>query len=395
MSAEKKETVSKRKPPARKKFVLGIDVGGTSIKPALFELRHGEIAEEPSWQPDQDPSTQLGLTAHASQMADIIADDCEQAQQLGGTVIAAGIGSPGRFRPDGTIKPETNIGKTLNEFDNVNLRDAYTAALQETHPDYADLPLTIGNDANAMLAGMIDDIVHSSRADKRTALHDQDGNEIKPSTLLNRRVAMFGIGTGLGHAIVDVSKKGNMKFVTDGHASRIRLTVDTEDLPLLQKAIQIMNTGAKPEIITLPDNSVRAEDLMRAPVLRALAGVESAKEIDWTNNPEHDEVVRFVGKYMGRLISVIKSGHSEDVHPENGWSEEEKQQAAGTQYYLLGGGIGSKPLGAQILRYAEEELDRLGIKDIKLVQYTRENPAPRAAAMMVPTSLYSGIERAV
>jgi len=375
------------------RYVLGIDIGGQSIKPELYEVKDGKVTEKKEeWQPETETKTKLGVVAHAGQIADIIAEANKKAQALGGKLVAVGIGSPGRFREDGTIKPgtNTNMGLTLDEFDEKNLKDKYKGELKAINPDLESLPLTVGNDGNAMLAGMVQDIVNSPRTgDSRAVLKDQYENKINPSTLLGqqvaKRVALFGIGTGLGHAIVDVDGKGGMHPITDGHASKLRVPVDEKDWPMVEKAIALMNEeGKKPEVLAFPDHTVRAEDLMRDPVLKKLAGVDNAKDIDWAHNPEHEKVVQFAGKYMGRLIALIKSGQSDDVETRNGWSLTEKEDAAKTEYYLIGGGVGGKPLGAEMIRYAQEVLVDKKISDVKMVQYTRENPAARAAAMTVP-----------
>ena len=98
---------------------------------------------------------------------------------------------------------------------------------------------------------------------------------------------------------------------------------------------------------------------------------------------------------MARTIALIKSGESEDVEPANGWTNEEKQEAAKTSHYFIGGGMGSSSLGQHIIEYAAKELNSLGIDDIQLIQAT-ESSAARAAAALIPESLYrdtSGIMR--
>jgi len=366
-------------------YVLGIDIGGQSIKPALYTVLNGKIAEDEDWKPAKDPATHLGFAEHIKQITDIIAKANAEAQKLGGQLVAVGIGSPGRFRADGTIKPGTNdnLSKMRDEFDEKNLLKEYAKALADRFPELAGLPLTVDNDGKAMLTGMVVDIVHGPHE----PLHDQHGNEIGTSTLRNKRVAVMGIGTGVGHAIADVTGKGQLDFITDGHACKLCVPVDEADWPMVEKAAKRLNTAEKPEVIAFPDHTVRAEDLFRDPVLKALAGVNNAKDIDWETNQAHAKVVQFAGKYMGRLLAMINSGQSTDVDPKNGWDDTDKAEAAKTEYYLIGGGVGDKPLGAEMIRYAQVELQRQDVRAVKMVQYTRENPAPRAAAMTVPSDI--------
>lgn len=144
--------------------------------------------------------------------------------------------------------------------------------------------------------------------------------------------------------------------------------------------------SGKEEVILFPDTKeARAEDLLRAPVENAMS--------DMLGKPDHPDSLKFVGKYMARLIAVIKSGESQDIEPANGWTDQDKADAAKTSLYLIGGAIASKPAGAEIMRYAAEELKNLGITDIKLTRYTGENVAARAAATLVPASEYRGAAR--
>ncbi|XVN42613.1 MAG: hypothetical protein RCG15_08560 [Candidatus Rickettsia vulgarisii] len=50
---------------------------------------------------------------------------------MGGHLVAAGIGSPGRFDTFDKIKPGSSphLGKMIHDFDNVNLKEEYLKAL--------------------------------------------------------------------------------------------------------------------------------------------------------------------------------------------------------------------------------------------------------------------------
>lgn len=353
---------------SRKQYVLGLDVGGTGIKAQLFALDDGHVAAKPlfAW---EEPSTK-GLAAHTGQVIDMIAKADEKAGELGGRLAAVGVGSPGRFDEQGHIKPGTNpsLGETINEFDDINLKKNYELALRGnkiTH-DLRDIPLAVANDGNAMLAGMLEGIQDGTVRE----LKDQHGYDFKKLSLRNRYVGLLGLGTGLGHAIAEV-KDGGFRFVTDGHASKLLVKVDDADWPVVARAMALLNKG-KTEVVVHDGHKVRAEDLVRGPVVQALLKDGMAQ----------DEVTRFSGKYLARLIGVIASGESQDVESANGWSNRDKALASRTSVYLVGGGLGSSETGRDIIRHANEEMQKNpAISGIRLVQMS-ENSAARAAAVM-------------
>ena len=332
--------------------------------------------------------TQKGLDAHIDQIASVISNAESGAEKLGGAISAIGIGSPGRFDMNGNIKSGTNpnLGNSLDEFDGINLQEQYQAAIVNK-----DIPLCINNDGSAMLAGIVEGVTKGHAK----ALKSHKGESVGKYSLPRQHVGLFGIGTGVGHAIASVKDNGSFEIVTDGHASKLRVRVDEGDLNTLREAKDRMEQGKdKQEVVMFIDNTVRAEDLFRGPVINALASVDNGREID-LNIPDHEAALKFAGKYMARTIALIKSGESEDVEPANGWTNEEKQEAAKTSHYFIGGGMGSSSLGQHIIEYAAKELNSLGIDDIQLIQAT-ESSAARAAAALIPESLYrdtSGIMR--
>ena len=367
--------------PHQRQFILGIDIGGTKIDAQLFEVVDGHMFDEPC--ANFHEKTIKGVTEHVAQVTKMIASADDAAHQLGGELLGIGIGSPGRFK-NGQITPgsNSNLGG-LHEFDNVNLKQEYSAILNRKNKALAAIPLYVANDGDAMLAGTIDSI----RRNKLTGLQDQFGHAFDGEALKGKHVALLGIGTGLGHGIVDIAANGSYHFVTDGHASKLRVKVDDADWPMVEKAIaRIPERREGDKIIFFDDHTVRAEDLCRGPVIEALANVKDASALD-PENPEHAAVLKFVGKYVGRLIELIHSGDSQDVEPNDGWSAEDKAEAAQTSVYLVGGGVGRRARGADVIRYAQEELAASGVTGIQLVQATGENQAVRAAAKLVPESI--------
>lgn len=345
-------------------FIAGIDVGGSKVDVQLFTVTGGALAVTPEWSTQEE--TQRGLEAHTLQIVRLINLARLQAQAHHGELVRAGIASPGRFDAQGVIKAgtNTNMGATPSEFDGICLRDHYMKALG----DLARVPVYVANDADAMLLDMIEAMIVNGYGDK----------------LYGHQVALLGIGTGVGHAIAYFSKDSHLTFHTDGHASKLRVRVDAADWPYIAKLTSMPDA---PHIVVCEDGSVRAEDLFRAPVVNALAGVTSGQHIE-SRRPEHSAALAFAGKYMARLIALIASGESQDVNPENSWSDADRAQAAKTDMYLIGGGMGASSVGAEIVYYAHQELKKLGLERIRLLHYSGHSSPARAAALLTLQAAY-------
>ena len=80
-----------------RRYLVGIDVGGTSVKPVLVEITGSSISETPAWEPDEAPKTQKGVTPHAKQIAEIIKQAQTKALSLGGMLGGVGIGGSWAF----------------------------------------------------------------------------------------------------------------------------------------------------------------------------------------------------------------------------------------------------------------------------------------------------------
>lgn len=375
-----------------KQFMLGIDIGGQTVKSGLYVVEGSELSKKSIW--TDHVETAKGVDEHAKQIVNIMQKAVELAVPLNGKVIGVGIATPGRFGVDGIIKPGTNpnVGKHVNEFDGVHLRSEYVHAMQAINPELLTIPINVKNDGNAMLAGMIQSIQSLERDD----MFDHHGKIVKPHCVTGKYVGLIGLGTGLGHAIVYVDSDTHYQFVTDGHASKLKISVDDEDLPILQKAGQILKAkSGKEELIIGDDGKVRAEDLYRSPMINAMAGVETGEELDIEANPQHHHIIKMAGKYIGRTMAVIHQGENEDIEPENGWSDADKARAAKTSLYLFGGGLGRSPLGVELMKYADKELVKQGISDIRMVQIPDMNVATYAAAIMAFDSLKMGIMEAI
>lgn len=169
--------------------IIGIDLGGTSIKIAIIS-QDGELLEK--W------SINTNILDNGKQIVpDIIASIQEYLTLYGLTTadfIGIGMGSPGKVDSEaGTVIGAYNLGWT---------------GLQEIGPAFKEafgLPFFIGNDANVAALG----------------------EQWKGAGQGNSDVVMFTLGTGVGGGIV-----ANGQLVTGygGAAGEIgHLTVDTEN----------------------------------------------------------------------------------------------------------------------------------------------------------------------
>ncbi|NBX02872.1 MAG: hypothetical protein EBR02_02160 [Alphaproteobacteria bacterium] len=396
-----------------------MDIGGQSIGAALYEVTGGKIANQPVWTTEKDEqkgrATSRGREQHIEQVRDIMVEALDWAAHQGGKrykVKAIGIGSPGRFDAKGCIRPgtSTNIGNPLpgggNDLDGVNLQEEYVAALEKQRGGAPSLPsIIVNNDGSAMLAGMIDAIVSNSAGE----LRDQNGKVFDVSKMRKVTVADFGIGTGVGHAIAQTDGRGRLSdFKTDGHASKLWIKVDKKDLEFLHDQVKAINPKIRQQneslsekmaeitLVEKEDGYVRAEDLFRAPVINALAGLtaQDVKNGGGRNiaEPTLAEALQFAGKYMARTMLAIAKEDVHDVEQKHEWSAADKKEAAKTKVYLIGGDFGRKPVGAALIGEAKKEIEAhaeeySAIKDVKMVQYTGKSVATRAAATMIPEGL--------
>lgn len=73
---------------------------------------------------------------------------------------------------------------------------------------------------------MLSGIVEALRNGTIQNLTNQNNNKIAIDNLHNKYIALFGIGTGISHAIAEIDNNGEFKFITDGHGSKLRVQVD-------------------------------------------------------------------------------------------------------------------------------------------------------------------------
>lgn len=402
----------------RDAYILGVDVGGTAIKAALYKINDSNLGEPiPLFSEDEkkngNDASQRGMLGHLKQMKEVFSKAADKVKAINGTLVGVGVGMPGRFNDKGFIFKNTctQLDEPDDKMYGIEFKKAYKDALHDVCKS-AYLSLEVANDADMMIQGMIQSLHHGE-----AFATDQNGNALPLDQ--TSQIGLFGIGTGVGHTIVIHNvANGNhhIEHVTDGHASKLLIDVDPKDIEIIEQikaqGVEVQESGGK----------FRAEDLFKEGTIKAIAGINHAMDADF-QNPRHDKAVRFAGKYMARTIEAIASGNNEDINPEQGWSDEAKRLAAQTQIYLVGGrpakgylddngveDIERGQLGKHIIQYAVEELSKRAdayrasgdnafadkLSAIKLAQYVGPEIAEKAsAAAALQTYLEHEANRAI
>lgn len=330
--------MQKRRTDKQKDFVLGIDVGGTTIKPRLFEVQDGAIVGEGVGLIDLP--TDKGFSKHLEQMQKIFSAAKDRAEGLGGNIIAVGVGMPGRFRNDKILPgTATQLDNGDDHMYEKNIASEYKKILPAS---LNDISISVRNDADMMLLGAIAAIKKGE-----AFANDQMGSPIiidktiptgdigYGSTWEPRVVGLLGLGTGVGNSFIQMDPNGTHKFVTDGHASKLLISVDPKDIDLLAQ----VETGGV-EVVRHTDGRVRAEDLFKDGTFNAIAGIDSAGQYD-PENPKHKAAARFAGKYMARTIEAILSEQGEDINLKQGWSFSDRTTLGSRlSGVIISGGLG-------------------------------------------------------
>ncbi len=118
-----------------KKYVLGIDVGGTTCKLGIFEVE-GKLVDK--WEIPTD------TTEHGSKILENVADSIfeklrDKSIEIA-EVLGVGIGIPGTVKKGGIVERNANLG-----WENVNVEEELSAKMH--------LPVRAGNDANVAALG--------------------------------------------------------------------------------------------------------------------------------------------------------------------------------------------------------------------------------------------------
>ena len=338
--------------------VLGMDVGGTTVKWSLFAVQDGTVQAE-ALRKGSRP-TGRGFAGFPQSVRAAVEDAMDGI--AGGDKLVVGIGVPGRFLPPDFERVAAHTAHRLcppdkpEEFDNT----LFKQMLREAMPQ--GVRLKVENDAIVQLMGLL-------------AGHGElDG--VKENDV----VGYFGPGTGLGGGFARRSASG-YTVETDGHINHILILLSPEDTAKVE-AIE----AARGVNIPKRDGRYTAEGLCCGTALEMLCGLpaDQARRLDEdaTLREQFRDEILLAGRAMAGALLAIRSGEFEKLAPEDTWPRADQILAAQARYYFFGGGVGqSQHLGEMILAEASDELTRNGADDYTF-HVVGENPATRAAAEM-------------
>jgi glucokinase len=164
------------------KMLLGLDIGGTSLKAGLVDLT-GKIVRKESI---PTPDSLIGFCRDADTMLSRLASGVE--------LVGAGIGCPGVVDPSST-RVETLPGK-MHYLEGFHLRELLSGWLP------ADAVICVDNDARAALAG---ELMFGAARGKRNVLMLTLGSGVGGAIALNGMVVRGhrGVAGHIGHLTVD------------------------------------------------------------------------------------------------------------------------------------------------------------------------------------------------
>ena len=369
---------------SKKSAVLGIDIGGTSIKWAVYSQRGDSLSQKPlegleGRIPTREEHAPFSLNKHVQDVAGLIAEAATQAEAQGYSIGSVGIASPGKFIDNGHGGKKIERGSSPNmgaEFDEVNLQEKIIQALKAKG---RDIPLEVINDAAAQHKGILD------------AMLSREGK----TALMGKTVGYIGAGTGLGGAFATVDKKGNTTLITDGHLSDVKLS--PEDIRILEgvnkiisavaddraKAGEDLDPSDRPFFIR--DGRVRADDILSSTAIKRLTGLD-AKALDHPSaRDSYAGRLNVLVHAAGNLIKQVQDGDITKMHDYQNWPEADVQAAQKTGVYIMAGGLfQNDKLGAALCKAATKYMDSIGVKDVTLIQSDVKQAAERAAASSAP-----------
>lgn len=166
-----------------KKYAIGIDLGGTSVKYALID-NEGVF----HFQGKLPSKADISAEAVIGQLVTACKETMASAQQLGVTIEGIGIGTPGIV--DETNRIVLGGAENIKGWENLNLADRIEA---ETH-----LPVQMGNDANLMGLG---ETMYGAGQGARNVVFLTVGTGIGGAVVINGKLfnGFANRGTELGH----------------------------------------------------------------------------------------------------------------------------------------------------------------------------------------------------
>ncbi len=299
-----------------KKYVFGVDVGGTTVKMGLFNVA-GELLEK--W--EIKTYTENGGEAIIPDIAAAANAKLEEKGIAKEEVAGIGIGIPGPINEEGVVPHTANLGWGYKEV---------TRELEEL----TGLPCKGGNDANVAALG---EAWKGGAAGYSNVVMVTLGTGVGGGIIIGEKIITGSNGAGgeIGHLHVDDNIPGHCGCGNQGCLEQVASATGITNL-----ANQALAASDKPSV--LRDGEVSAKTVFDA----VKEGDELAKEV----------AERF-GKYLGTALASITA----IVDP---------------QAIVIGGGVSKA--GPVILEYIEKYYQKYCFKscrDVKFALATLGNDA--------------------
>ena len=299
-----------------KKYVFGVDVGGTTVKMGLFNVA-GEVLEK--W--EIKTRTENGGEAIIPDIAAAANGKLEEKGIAKEEVAGIGIGIPGPINEDGVVPHTANLGWGYKEV---------TRELEEL----TGLPCKGGNDANVAALG---EAWKGGAAGYSNVVMVTLGTGVGGGIIIGEKIITGSNGAGgeIGHLHVDDNIQGHCGCGNQGCLEQVASATGITNL-----ANQALAASDKPSV--LRGGEVSAKTVFDA----VKEGDELAKEV----------AERF-GKYLGTALASITA----IVDP---------------QAIVIGGGVSKA--GPIILEYIEKYYQKYCFKscrDVKFALATLGNDA--------------------
>jgi predicted NBD/HSP70 family sugar kinase len=401
--------------PAR--MVLGIDIGGTSIKWGLAEvnpdgsvgdmvaINAGNDAEKrftrskPTHLKDQPETQSLAFIAKTYQ--EILNEAQDIATKEGAILAGVGIGSPGRFiapteyeehycGPNRTT-PHEKLGREADKLKKEFGRDPYNKTVSVggdarvvapgSNPNMAKKQDDTGQ-AYSQLDGVALPAFLQAMTPVRLRMENDaavqmraivEGLKGEEAEILNGKKAIYlGFGTGVGAALMN--EEGNM--VTDGHFQHTKLPKRAGDEEVYEKISAFAKEEGK-----LPDGATPSAEMMFAasninrllqlPFQSESLSAPSLADCEkrMLECAEGDDAAKTsrrymesVGRYMADYLANLQQGQFEHCDPKAKWSAADHEAIKNFQAITFGGALAaSKAFGQVIAGATKSELAKKGI----------------------------------
>ena len=291
-----------------KKYVFGVDVGGTTVKMGLFNV-DGEVLDK--W--ELKTHTENGGEAILPDIAASALAKLEEKNIVKDEVAGIGIGIPGPINDEGVVPHTANLGWGYKEV---------TRELEEL----TGLPCKGGNDANVAALG---EAWKGGAAGYSNVVMVTLGTGVGGGIIIGGKIITGSNGAGgeIGHLHVDDNIPGHCGCGNQGCLEQVASATGITNL-----ANQALAASDKPSM--LREGEVSAKTVFDG----VMADVELAKEI----------AERF-GKYLGTALANITA----IVDP---------------QAIVIGGGVSKA--GPILLEYVEKYYQKYCFKSCRNVKFT-------------------------